>query len=48
MAYSIIKEVLRVMNFMEIRNLYHIDGNVGYSKETIKKQLKNLGNFPVY
>lgn len=34
------------MDFLEIRNLYHIDGNVGYSKETIRKAMNKFGKLP--
>lgn len=34
------------MDFMEIRDLYHIEGNVGYSKETIRKAINKFGRLP--
>lgn len=34
------------MDFTEIRNLYHIEGNIGYSSETIEKAVKKFGMLP--
>lgn len=34
------------MDFMEIRKLYHIDGNIGYSKRTISKAIEKFGKLP--
>ena len=34
------------MDFLEIRKLYHIDGNVGYSKGTISKAVEKFGKLP--
>lgn len=34
------------MDFMEIRKLYHIDGDIGYSKGVIAKAVKKFGKLP--
>ena len=34
------------MDFMEIRKLYHINGDIGYSKRTISKASEKFGKLP--
>ena len=34
------------MDFMEIRKLKHIDGDIGYSKGVIAKAVKKFGKLP--
>ena len=34
------------MDFMEIRKLYHIKGNIGYSQRTISKAIEKFGKLP--
>ena len=39
-------ENITIMDFMEIRKLYHITGNVGYSKGAISKASEKFGKLP--